>query len=155
MLRLRFGRSLAIAAIAGSAALAAAPMVAPAGAVTRTGIKCSKLAGNISTTIKASTCTGNTGGASKAMSSSALATGSGKVNWVNGKSTGFKVTITQSGTLCKPLGAAWTQYNAKGNVTSDTTGSTHVGAAVTAHVCVNGNTGAIRLAPNTKLVIAP
>ncbi len=158
MLRMRFGRSLAVFGLAGATALAVAPMMMEPAGATLTGIKCGTLTGNITTSVKAKNCTGNTGGASKAISSTALASGSGTITWVNGKKTG--VQFTEKGESKDPgetrdCATGTTEYEIKGTVTSDTTGSTHVGAVFTAEVCVNNATGAISLEPGTKAVIKP
>jgi hypothetical protein len=154
---MRFGRSLAVVGLLGSATLVAAPMImSPAGA-TVTGIKCGKLTGNAATTATASKCTGNTGGASQPISSSTLASGSGTITWVNGKTTGIKFTTSSnesdpSETQTCP--ATSSEIEIKGKVTSDTTGSTAVGAGFKAEVCLD-SAGNISLEPGTKAVIKP
>jgi hypothetical protein len=154
---MRFGRSLAVAGLVGSAAIVAAPMImSPAGA-TLTGIKCGKLVGTVTGTVTASKCTGNTGGASKPISSSALGSGSGTITWVNNTTTGikFKTSTTESDTG-ETQGCPATlpsEIEIKGSVTSDTTGSTTVGAKFKAEVCTDGNN--IALEPGTKAVIKP
>jgi hypothetical protein len=146
MFRSKLVRLLAVGAMAGSAAVAMVPMAGSATAATS--IKCSKLTGNIANTVTLSGCKGNTGGASKPIPSTQLATG-GKVTWVNGKTTTVTLTVKQKGTAC-PVGSS--EYQAKGKVTADTTGSATVGTAAKALACVNA-AGAVTLVPGTKAVI--
>ena len=134
--------------VAGLTALA----TGPAGAAKPKGITCSKLTGKVNSAgtakINLSTCTGNTGG--KGKSSGSASSSSGTIKWANGKST----TSTESysaGTGC-PAGDVAEQIS--GNVTADNTGSTTVGAPVSATVCYNSSTGKLSLAPGTKFVIA-
>ena len=140
-------RIVAIAALAGSAGLT---LAAPAGAsATKTkAIHCTSLTGNIATTVTLSGCSGNTGGSSQPIASTALATG-GTVNWASGKTTTVTLSVKQKGKKC-PAGSS--EYQAKGSVTADTTGSATVGGAAKATACVNA-AGAISLVPGTKATI--
>src|SRR4051812_20805786 len=137
-------RLLAVGAMAGSAVLAVAPGAADAAG----SIKCKKLAGNIATNVTLSGCSGNTGGASKPIAATALATG-GTIKWVNSKTTTVKLSVKQKGTDC-PAGSS--EYQAKGTVTKDTTGSATVGTVAKAKACVDA-AGNISLAPGTKATI--
>jgi hypothetical protein len=132
--------------MASSAAIATVPLAGSASAVSS--IKCNKLTGNIATSVVLSGCSGNTGGKSKAIPATQLATG-GTIKWVNAKTTTVTLAIKPAGTAC-PAGS--TEYQAKGKVTGDTTGSATVGGAAKALACVNG-AGAISLVPGTKAVI--
>ena len=85
MLRLRTARALTAAAILGAATLGAISFAGPTSAAIGT-IKCTKLVGNLNTTVTLSGCNGNTGGASMAIPATNLATG-GAIPWVNGQST--------------------------------------------------------------------
>jgi len=139
-----------LAVLAGTATLAAGSLLALSpvadAATTPAGIICSKLTGNIATTVTLSTCTGNTGGKSKAIKSTALASG-GKITWVNGKTTTVKLTVKQGpGGKCP---ATAKEYIATGKVTADTTKSAKVGGPATAKVCAAPN-GALTLEPGTK-----
>jgi hypothetical protein len=138
-------RLLAVGAVASSAAAFALPGAAGAAG----SIKCSSMTGNLAKTVKLSGCTGNTGGSSKPIKSTALATG-GTIKWVNGKTTTVTLTAKQKGTAC-PAGSG--EYQAKGSVTKDTTGSAAVGGVVKGSACIDGTTGAITLVPGTKLTI--
>ena len=138
-------RLVAVGALAGSAALAFAPGTATAAS----SIKCSKMTGNIANTVKLSGCTGNTGGSSKAIPSADLATG-GTIKWKNGKTTTITLTVKAKGTAC-PSGSS--EYQAKGSVTADTTGSASVGGAAKGDACVNSTTGKVTLVPGSKLTI--
>jgi hypothetical protein len=140
-------RLVAIGALAGSAAVAAVPLAGPAGAATLS-IKCKKLTGNIASSVVLSGCSGNTGGKSKPIPATSLASG-GTIKWVNAKTTTVKLSVKQAGTAC-PAGS--TEYQAKGTVTADTTGSATVGGAAKALACVTAS-GAISLVPGTKAVI--
>jgi hypothetical protein len=161
---------IVLAAVAGSAALiplagVAVLGVGPAGAAA-TGISCAKVGGNAnvpanSSKITLKTCNGNTG--TKGTIKGTAAVGStGTVKWANGKSTSFTES-TATGTKCAatggPIGGALVADEVlSGSVTADTTGSTTVGAAVTAEVCVypTATTGvyAIKGAPHTPWVFA-
>jgi hypothetical protein len=145
MIHSKLVRLLAIGAIAGSASVAV--LTGPASAA-GTGIKCGALTGNIANTVKLSKCSGNTGKSSKAIPATQLATG-GKITWVNGKTTTLTLTAKAKGTAC-PAGS--TEYQAKGMVTGDTTGSATVGSAAKASACIDG-AGNVTLVPGTKAVI--
>lgn len=151
MIRSRVNRVLLIGGLAGAAAL-----VAPIGSASATlpSIKCGKLTGTISTTVTLSKCSGNTGGASKPMPAASLASG-GTISWVNGKSTTvtLKVSTTEhdtTETLGCPTGT--TEYEAKGKVTADTTGSAPVGGVAKAEVCAT-STGSLSLEPGSKALL--
>ena len=147
MFKSRLGRIVASGLLAGATVLA---FTGPASA-TVTGIKCKVLTGNIATNVTLKRCkVGNTGGASKAMPATALASG-GTIKWVNGKTTTVKLTVTQGSAANCAVGDS--EYDAKGKVTADTTGSVKIGGAVSAHVCV-APSGAISLVPGTAAKIA-
>jgi hypothetical protein len=139
-------RLVAVGALASSAALAFAPSGVAGAAV---GIKCTKMSGSAAKSVKLSGCSGNTGGASKAIPGSSLATG-GTIKWVNGKKTSVTFTVKTKGTACK---AGWTEYQAKGTVTKDNTGSAPVGSVAKGSVCVNNTTLKVSLVPGTKITI--
>lgn len=131
------------AALAGSAALAASPLAGAASS-----IKCSKLSGNAATKVHLSGCTGNTGGAAKPLKGTALASG-GTIKWVNGKKTTITFTVKAKGSDC-PEGSS--EFQAKGKVTKDNTGSATVGGTAKGKVCVDA-AGNVSLAPHTKMTI--
>ena len=145
--RILIGAAVGAAAIvpmAGVSALTAGP----AGAAKPHGIICSKGSGKVdastsSAKINLTACTGNTG--TKGKTSGAVGDTSGTIKWANGKSTSFSET-TGPGTACPTTDLA--DELITGAVTSDTTGSTGVGAAVKGEFCVTANptTGAIKLA---------
>jgi hypothetical protein len=148
--------SIAIAAalvpVAGLTAIAAAP----AGAAVN-GIKCSALSGKANTStgadnIKVSTCTGKTGGSGT--SKGAITDTSATIKWANGKQT----VITESYASGSGCPTGQTTELISGNVTSDNTGSTTTGAAVSATVCVkttsNPDVVKFSLLKGTKFVIA-
>lgn len=137
----KFVRLVAVGALAGSTAFAFA---GPAGAAGS--IKCSKMTGNVGKKATLSGCSGNTGGASKPIKGTALATG-GTIKWVNGKATTVTLTVKQKGTACA---AGSTEYQAKGTVTKDTTGS--AAPKVKGSVCVDA-LGNLSLVAGTKLTI--
>jgi hypothetical protein len=146
--------SAVLVPVAGLTALAAAP----AGAVPH-GISCSKLSGTANTTtgaekIKLSTCTGNTGGSGKQKGT--ITATSGVVKWVNGKSTTGTESAT-SGSGCTGTGTITEVIS--GSVTADTTGSTSVGATLSATVCAvpettNPAVYKLSLLPGTKFKYA-
>ena len=124
-----------------------------AGAKTPKGIKCTSLSGKSNTSTGAvkeslSGCSGKTGGSGKSKSSGSSSTST--LKWANGKSTTFTAS-TGAGSGCASGDFA---EAISGNVTADTTGSTAVGAAVTASACYNPANNKISLAPGTKFVIA-
>jgi hypothetical protein len=124
-----------------------------------TGITCTKLSGSANTSTgvvktKVTGCTGNTGGTGK--SKGTVSDTSSTIKWANGKSTNYSVNAT-AGSGCTQAGAL-TEVES-GTVNTDTTGSTTVGAAVSATVCVvqsatNPDVVKISLLPGTKWVIA-
>jgi hypothetical protein len=132
------------------------PLPSPAGAAPK-GISCSKLSGSANTTtgaekIKLSGCNGNTGG-SGTQKGTVTAT-SGTVKWHNGKSTtGTQSAVAGSGCVTGDLTEV-----ISGNVTAETTGSTSVGAAVSATICAapGTTTGTYKLSllPGTKFTYA-
>ena len=150
--------SIAVAAalvpLGGVTALAASP----AGAVPH-GITCSVLKGSYNTSTgaiktKVSTCTGNTGGSGKSSGNASDTTITEK--WTNGKATTSTVSAT-AGSGCTQAGAI-TEVES-GTVTADNTGSTTIGAAVSATVCVYPNPNKpgfdkITLLKGTQLKIA-
>ncbi len=117
-----------------------------------TGITCSKLSGseNSSTgvaTIKLKTCTGNTGASGK--STGPASSSSSTVKWQNGKTTSFTESYA-TGSGC-PSGDTADEV-VSGSVTADTTGSTAVGAAVSAEICESPAL-TFSLAPGTQFVM--
>ena len=134
MIRGSIAVAAALVPLGGVTALAASP----AGAVAK-GITCNVLKGSYNTSTgaiktKVSTCNGNTGGSGKSNGTATSTTLTEK--WANGKSTTSTVSAT-GGSGCTQSGAL-TEIES-GQVTADNTGSTTVGAAVTATVCVYPN----------------
>ena len=125
-----------------------------------TGITCTKLSGSTNTTLgtdktKLTGCSGNTGGVGN--TKGLITDATSRVKWVNGKSTKFSVSYS-SGSGCTQTGAL-TQVEL-GFVLADTTGSTTVGAEVSATVCVvpsptSAGVYKISLLPGTKFIISP
>jgi hypothetical protein len=149
----RFSRLVAVGALVGSAALATVSFVGSASA-TVTGIKCGKLTGTITGNVTLSKYSGNTGGASQPMPATSLASG-GTIKWVNGKTT--TITLSASNNETDPgetqqCAAGSSEYEAKGKVTADTTGSAVVGGKVKAEACLDA-AGNISLEPGTKASI--
>jgi hypothetical protein len=145
-------RILSAAAIVGAGTLGAISFAGPTNAAVGT-IKCTKLTGNINTTITLSGCNGNTGGASLPISSINLATG-GPIPWVNGQSTTVTLSASNGETdsdLAGTCASTATEFEAVGTVTADTTGSAIVGGKVKAEACENPTTGKITLEPGTAL----
>lgn len=158
--------------IAGTAVLiplagVTAVAVNPAAAA-KTGITCSKLSGTVNTTantsvFKLKTCTGNTGTSGKAKGTASSSITTATIKWKNGKSTTTGNIQLGTGTLCPATNSGGFSLVAdeteSGTVTADTTGSTAIGAASSAEVCVydTATTGVYSLnnAPGTKFVIAP
>ena len=152
--RMMLGAAVAATAVvvplAGMTALAASPAGA---AAAPKGIKCSAASGSVNTTtfsakIKLTKCTGNTGASGKTKGVQGAT--SGTVKWANAKKTVFS-EVVNPGTLCPAGGLA--DEVITGNVTSDTTGSTSVTAAVSGEICVS-NSLTISLAPGTKFTFA-
>ena len=139
MLHLRKARALGAAAVIGATTLGALSSVGTASAA-GSKITCTTLTGSITTTITLSGCSGNTGGASTALPSSVLATG-GTITWVNGKTTAVAITLghteTDPGeTRSCPVGTS--EFESRGTVTADTTGSAPVGGVARSEECYNG-----------------
>jgi hypothetical protein len=149
----------------GAAALTAAAVpfagmaltAGPAGAAKAKGITCTGGTGSgkvakLSATIKFTGCSGNTGGTGSTTGTEGATSGS--VKWGNAKTTGFTES-TGTGTNCPSTSAD--DELITGNVTSDTTKSTTIGAAVSGEFCVTLNgTGTkfkLKLAPGTKFTI--
>src|ERR1700722_12187540 len=78
-----------------------------------TGIKCSGLSGNISSTVTLSGCNGNTGGGSMPLPAASLASG-GTITWLNSDTTTVTLTVTSGGVGCP---AKNTLYTASGKST--------------------------------------
>jgi hypothetical protein len=149
VVRLALAGSAALVPIAGVTVLAANPAQA-----VPSGITCSKVSGSINTStglakIKPSVCNGNTGGSgkSKGMFSSLAAT----YKWINGKSTTISVTWSSGfdATCPHPKDPDIEIMSAK--ATADNTGSTSVGAAVTATLCLTPTAkgDSVSVAPGT------
>jgi hypothetical protein len=143
---------LAVAAVAASASIAS--VVGFVGTAHAAGlkIKCTALTGTITGNITLSGCNGNTGGSSLPMPATSLATG-GTITWVNTQTT--TVTLTSSTTETDPTEALKcpkksTEYEAKGSVTADTTGSAPVGGKASGEACVDA-AGNITLEPGSVL----
>jgi hypothetical protein len=147
--------SAALVPLAGMAATSG-----PAGAAKPKGIICTGTTGTVNTTtdvakIKNTGCSGNTGGKGKSTGSQTSTSSTEK--WSNGDKTVFTETASPTGTNCTDPNTVDDEL-ITGNVTSDTTGSTKAGAAVTAELCAiaNPTTGAITIvnAPGVNFVIA-
>ena len=147
-------------AIAGSAAVVpVAGIVAvgsgPAGAAP-SGITCTKLSGTANLTTnsyaaKLSGCSGHTGGSGKIKGMPSPLPTSVKAKWLNHTSTTFTTTFgTTSSCAANDL-----TVNLDDVVTDNTNSSTTIGAAVSATVCYNLNSGALSLLPGTNFVFAP
>jgi hypothetical protein len=140
---------LGVAVPVGATVLAGAPGAAFAAG---SGVKCSALTGTITGNVTVSSCTpANKKYASASAATSTLASGGGTVTWTpSGKTTVIAVTFKQAGTAC-PAGTS--EYEAKGSVTGGTAKYTKTGDKVKVDVCVNTTTGAITLAPGTKVAL--
>src|SRR5580698_6064897 len=140
--------SAALVPLAGVTALASGP----AGAAKPKGITCSTLSGKVSGSgvakINLSGCTGKTGG--KGSSKGSATASSGTIKWANGKSTTSSESYT-GGSGCP--GSDITEV-VSGNVTADNTGSTSVGAALSATICYNASTSKLSLLAGTKFKFA-
>lgn len=146
MFQSRLARIVAGGALAGASVFA----FAVPGSAAAPGIACKSMTGTIDTTVTLKKCTGNTGKASKPLPAAALATG-GTITWKNNQTTTVKLTVTQGpGTKCA---TGSTEYDAKGKVTADTTGSTAKKHKVAAKVCVAAS-GKVTLLPGTQATIA-
>jgi hypothetical protein len=152
-----------IGIIAGSAALIPLAGIAatssPAGAKA-TGITCTTTTGKVNSTsgvakITESGCSGNTGG-SGTTKGSATSTSS-TVKWHNGTNTVLDETATPDGTKCTNPNTIEDEV-ITGTVSSDTTGSTKPGAAITGEICAleNTTTGKVTIvgAPGVDFKIA-
>ena len=147
----------AAAALAMPASLAAVSLSGTAGA-TATPVACSKLSGNINTTIKVTgaKCKAKPPKAYKTLSGTAgaLAAG-GTLNW---NDAGATITISApslSQTATCPKG--WTEETADGTVTGATDGTgggtydaNLNGTAYHAEICFNNKSGAVKLVKHTK-----
>ncbi len=143
--RLSFSAAVALALpIGGAVALSAGP----AGAAKKSTITCTKVSGNVATSVKLKKCNGNTGTKSKAIPISSFA-GGGTVKWHNGLTTTFGAPTTGTGTKCP---TSDTDETFTGAVTADTTGSAKpIPGVYKGEVCINGTTGAITIAPGTSV----
>jgi hypothetical protein len=151
------GSVAAVAALAIPVLGVSALGVNPAAAAKPHGIQCSVLKGSANTStgatkITLSTCTGNTG--TKGTAKGQITDTSSTIKWANGKSTNDSESLA-AGTGCP--GSDTTEVES-GVVNTDTTGSTTVGAAVTATVCIattsNPDVVKISLLKGTKFIIA-
>jgi hypothetical protein len=142
-----------------SASLATVALSGPAGAAALK-IKCSGLTGTAAGTIKLTGCNGNTGGGSKTFPASSFASG-GTIPWLNGKTTTVTLSATSGegstpgvdkspDTASGSCPATSTEFEAKGTVTGDTTGSATVGGPATGEACLDG-AGNITIEPGSKL----
>lgn len=104
---------------------------------------CSRLSGSLDTdSASLSGCGGNTGG-SGTFPPTAFASGKGTITWANGKTTGIAISFKQ---LKKEKGCpstAYSEYKAKGDTTSDSTGSAPAGSKVKGYACLDTDTGAL------------
>jgi len=104
---------------------------------------CSALDGNIDTnSATLSGCGGNTGG-SGTFPPSAFASGAGTITWANGTTTSMSITFKA---LKKAKGcpsSAYSEYQAKGKTTADTTGTATAGSKVKGRACVDLTTGSL------------
>jgi hypothetical protein len=151
-------------AIAGSAVLipfggVTALAVNPA-AAQPTGIACNKVIGTINTVqqvIHPKICTGTTGGMGT-IHTTVNPPSHMTVDWLNGRHTKLTTNFS-AGTLCTPSSTLLADEVLSGAVHHDTTGSTTIGAAVSAEFCVSSTSTSgvytITNAPGTKFVIAP
>ena len=143
--------AISAAALVGATTVLALSSGGPASAA-GSQIKCTSLTGTITTTIKLSGCTGNTGGASANLPSSVLATG-GTITWVNGKTTTLTMSLGHTETdpaeikSCPPGSS---EFETKGTVTADTTGSALVGGVAKSEEC-GASGGVLSFEPGTAL----
>jgi hypothetical protein len=150
------GAAAVTAAVVPFAGMALTSGPAGASAAAKTGITCTKVTGTVITgtttaKLKLTGCNGNTGTKGKTKGSEGAT--SGKITWANAKTTSFS-EATSSGSLCPTTAIA--DELITGNVTADSTGSTAVGAAVTAEICAfsNGTTITLSNAPGVPFKIA-
>ena len=151
MLRSRTARVVTAAAIFAAATLGAVAFAGPASAVTE--IKCTKVSGT-AVTARLSHCSGNTGGGSGPLLFP-LQSGPGTVTWLNGLSTSTIETISPTERDPDARGtcpAGTREFEDKGQVTADTTGSAPVGGIVKGEACYNATTGALTLEPGSAFV---
>ena len=146
------GGVLVGAAIFGASSLASAGGASAAGLK----IKCTSMTGNISGTITLTGCTpGATGGSSIPMPAATLLATGGSINWVNGKNTTVTLASSTTETDTDKAGGSCprgtTEYETKGRVTADTTGSAPVGGKASSEACVNATTGAVSIEPLSAL----
>jgi hypothetical protein len=148
---------LTIAALAASASIGAVAFVAAGSASAALSIKCSALSGSAAAggTITLSGCTGNTGGASQPTPTATLQNG-GTITWVNNLTTTVsKPTASQTETdttETKVCPAGTTEFESKGKVVSDTTGSAPAGGVTKAEACVNLTTLSLNNEPGSKAI---
>lgn len=123
------------------------------------GVSCGKLTGSTtSTTVTISKCNDklNTGGSGSFPTSTVLS-GSGKITW-NGTGTTKVDNITFGEASSQNCATGSTEEAVSGDVAGGSGAapkSIHKGWVLNGDVCLNGTTGAITLAPDTKLTIAP
>jgi hypothetical protein len=114
-----------------------------AGPATASGlkIKCTQVAGSEVMGFSLSGCTGNTGGGSAHLAVNLFATASPlSITWLNGTTT--TVTWTSSSTEADPsetliCPSGQIEFEFKGTVTADSTGSAPVGGVAKGEVCLN------------------
>jgi hypothetical protein len=165
IMRGAFAGSAALIPLAGVTAVAVNPAAA-----TPTGIKCSKVSGTVNATANTSvtnltSCTGHTGGSGKI--NAAASPTSAKITWkAAGHESitigGITINYVVGGPGCPvvgPHGPLVTDESESGTVTADNTGSTSVGAAMSADLCVYATPTSgeytVSNAPGTDFVIAP
>jgi hypothetical protein len=139
LFRFHRARAIAAAAVLGAATLGALSSVGTASAAVSK-ITCTRLKGSITTSITLSGCSGNTGGSSTPLDSAVLATG-GTITWVNGKTTTVTMTVGHTETdptETRSCPATSSEFESRGTVTADTTGSAPVGGVAKSEECYNG-----------------
>ena len=150
----------AVAAVAMPASLAAMSFSGTASASTPTSIKCSKLSGNINTTIKitGSKCKAKPPKGYGNISFDALALeGGGTLNWTG---AGDSITVSAPSTTSPGQGACahgYTEEDSTGTVTAGTDhagtyDSSLAGGTYTSRTCVNG-AGKITLVKHTSFTL--
>lgn len=151
MRRILFAAAMGLGAAVpiGAGVIAAGPGLASAAG---SSVKCSALTGTITGNVTVSSCTpANKKYTSASAPTTALAGGGGTVTWTpSNKTTTITVTFKQAGTAC-PAGTS--EYEAKGKVTGSTASYTKTGDKVKVDVCVDTTTGAITLAPGSKVAL--
>jgi hypothetical protein len=140
VLRFRSLRAASAVALTGAIAMVAISFAGPATA-SGSKIKCTQVAGSEIMGFSLSGCTGNTGGGSAHLAVNLFLTTSPlSITWLNGMTTTVTWTSSPnetepSETLTCPPGQIEFQF--KGTVTADSTGSAPVGGVAKGEVCLN------------------